>query len=186
MEGQYHFKKGTQLKHDWTWNYPYSDAKQEIKKGNLILKGNLKKDAKNGTALCIRSNTPHYSFETQVVNMNKSFKGLTFYGDDNNFIALGTQSNQLILKTVQNGKETVLNQMALKLSTKTYLKIKVSEGYVCTFFWSNDGTNWNEIKSLEVIDSKQLVRWDRVSRPGLIHNGKQVAEFSYFKMTNRR
>ena len=177
--------EGKQLKHDWTWNYPYSEAKTQLKNGNLSLKGDVKKETKNGTALCIRSNTPHYSFETQVVNTNSSLKGLTFYGDDDNFIALGSEGNQLVLKTVQRGKETILNKITLP-STQIYLKVEVTEGCDCTFFWSKDGTIWNEIKSSEVIDSKQLVRWDRVSRPGLIHNGKQPAEFSYFKMTNLR
>ena len=177
--------ESAKLKYDWTWNYPHANAMPEIKKGNLLLKGDLIDDSKNGTALCVRSNTSHYSFETQVVNLNASFKGLTFYGDDENFIALGCKDNQLILKTVQRGNETILNQMELP-STKIYLKTVVSEGYNCTFFWSKNGKQWNEIKSRETVDTAQLVRWDRVSRPGLLHNGKnsQPAEFSYFNMKN--
>ena len=179
--------RSEKLKFDWTCNYPHSDALPELKKGNLILKGNLKENSKNGTALCIRSNTPFYSFETQVVNLNESFKGLTFYGDDGNFIALGSKGKDLILKTVQKGELKILNQIALP-SKSIYLKTVVSEGHNCTFFWSKNGKQWNEIKSQETVDAAQLVRWDRVSRPGLLHHGEnsQPAEFSYFKMINMK
>ena len=174
-----------QLKYDWTWNYPHAQAMPEIKNGNLLLKGKLINEAKNGTALCVRSNTPHYAFETQVVNNNKSMKGLTFYGDDRNFIALGSKGKQLILKTVQKGEVSILNKITLP-TTEIYLKIEVSDGCLCSFFWSTDGKQWNEIKSSKTVDAAQLIRWDRVSRPGLIHNGKdsEPAEFSYFNMTN--
>lgn len=172
------------LKHDWTWNYPHADAEPEPGDGILILKGSLRNGAKNGTVLCVRPKTSDYSFETRVINKNGSMKGLTFYGDDKNLIVFGSKGDSLVIKAIQEGKETLVNRMILPTGSP-YLKIEVSDGYKCSFFWSVDGKKWNEIKSEETIDTKQLVRWDRVSRPGFIHNGENnTAEFSYFKLRN--
>ena len=71
----------SKLKIDWTWNYPYSDVNIALKKGKLSLSGTPKKDNKQGTALCLRPQSSHYSCETKVIRANESLQGLTLYAN---------------------------------------------------------------------------------------------------------
>lgn len=172
--------KSKQLKPDWCWNYPYSDINIKTGKGRLLLGGMLKNDSQNGTALCVRPVKPDYSFETQVTSSNNSLAGLTFYGDDKNLVILGYQNNELILKEIKNGEESILKKLNLPTNTP-YLKIKITDGCKCTFSWSENKKTWHTI-DINHNGYNQLVRWDRIARPGLIHCGNpgQPAEFSYF------
>jgi hypothetical protein len=54
-----------------------------------------------------------------------------------------------------------------------------------TFYRSKEGHEWEAVLTAPV-DAAFTVRWDRVSRPGLLHIGapEQPAEFSYFKLIN--
>lgn len=172
--------KSKQLKPDWCWNYPHTDINIKTGKGYLLLSGMLKNNSQNGSALCIRPVKQDYSFETQVTNRNSSLKGLTFYGDDKNLVVLGCRNNELILKEIRDGKENILKRMTLPAITP-YLKIKITDGCNCLFFWSEDKKTWHVINADEN-KYNQLTRWDRIARPGLIHCGNpdQPAEFSYF------
>ena len=88
--------------------------------------------------------------------------------------------NELILKEVKDGKENIIRKMNLP-TNKPYLKIKITEGCNCSFFWSKNQKDWHIINT-DKNGYNQLDRWDRVARPGLIHCGEsdQPAEFSYF------
>lgn len=175
--------KGKNLKMDWTWNYGYADVKTEIKGGKLLLSGTSKGENHYGSALCLRPATPHYSYETSVANKNGSLKGLTMYGDDKNLVIWGYSGNELILKAVKNGEETILYGAATV--DPIYLKMEVKGGCDIDFFRSKDGKEWIKVNDSS-IDFIYLVRWDRVARPGLIHIGEadSPAAFSYFKLNN--
>lgn len=172
----------SQLSDSWTWNYGYSYLQATVGNGTLRLSGTPIGNNTTGTALCFRPTTPTYSYETQVTNQNASFKGLTFYGDAGNLVALGTKNTQIILKEVRDGQETILYEHPLSSSTP-YLKIEVTNGCQCTFLWSDDGEVWHPFDTISPEkDYSYLVRWDRVARPGLLHSGnpEEPAEFSYF------
>lgn len=168
---------------EWTWNYVFSDIEARSGGGKLILSGIPKKDSHYGTAMCLRAVSPNYTYETQVINDNESLKGLTMYGDDKNMLAWGKADDRLILRSVKNGQESILKEMAIE--GPVYLKVEVADYSLYSFFWSTDGKEWNQLDDA-VLNAKALIRWDRVSRPGLIQNGPQdkPAEFSYFKLTN--
>ncbi|TDS09777.1 family 43 glycosylhydrolase [Sphingobacterium paludis] len=170
------------LKPAWTWNYAFATNEFELANKQLHLKGTPKSDNNYGTVMCIRPTTQHYSFETQVVNQNDAAKGLTLYGDHKNLFLLYTQGKELHLKSVKDGQETLLQTIVHK-ADPMYLKVEVTRGVYCDFFWSTDGQAWNKINK-EAIDAAALTRWDRVARPGLIHvgNANEPAVFSYFKM----
>jgi len=177
-----HFKEG-KLSNIWTWNFVYSDI--DTKTGNnLKLSGTPLGDNKYGTALCVRPVWPEYTYETEVVNKNNSFKGLTMYGDSKNLVAFGVKDNRLILEEIKDDKDTILYEYPS--DAKVYLKMKVSKGRFCTFLWSKDGKTWQTVDGIKDRDYTYLVRWDRVARPGLIHMGEKEhpAEFSYFKLNN--
>ncbi|WP_300701414.1 family 43 glycosylhydrolase [Bacteroides sp.] len=187
QESNFDFKdefKDESLKVDWTWSFPFSDPQINIGNGKLYLSGNPKGSNQYGTALCVRANSPHYTYETQNVNPNKSIGGLTMYGDDKNLIIWGTTNNKLQLKLVEEGKETILFEHSLA-QPSVFLKIEVTEGCHSDFYWSSNGKKWSKVDT-PTINFKKLVRWERVPRPGLIHIGDSTypVEFSYFKLEN--
>lgn len=173
-----------ELKPNWTWNFPYSDPQISIANGKLYLSGNPKDNNLYGTALCIRANSLHYTYETQIMNPNKDFGGVTMYGDDKNLIILGCADNKLLLKLVEEGKETILFECSVT-QPSIFLKVEVTEGCYSDFYWSTNGKEWNKA-NISRINFKKLVRWERVPRPGLIHIGDSdhPTAFSYFQLKN--
>ena len=135
---------GATLRPEWSWNYPYTDVKTEIKNGKLSLSGTPKPGVKTGAALCLRPTSPDYTLETAIVNRNDSWKGITMYGDANNLITCGCAGDRLILKYILEGKEHQLADLPLPASP-LYLRMKVTDGTHSTFYWSKDGQAWNEI-----------------------------------------
>jgi len=176
--------KETKLRPDWAWNYPFSDIDVKINKGKLLLSGNPKEGNAFGTVLCIRSQVPHYSCQTSVVNKNNSLKGLTMYGDDKNLVVWGIQGDKIILKLIKDGRETVLSE-SVYIDSLVYFKTEVERGCFLSFLWSKDGKSWTKVNNAPV-DAAFLVRWDRVARPGLIHIGEHSlpAEFDSFELIN--
>lgn len=172
------------LRPEWTWNYPYADVKTELKAGNLFLSGSPKAGAQTGNALCLRPGAADYALETAVVNQNGSWKGIVMYGDDKNLLTLGCASDRLKLKAIQNGKEVIQADMKLP-SSSIYLKMKVADGIHCSFMYSQDGRVWKEVEyNLSPSAIKSLVRWDRISRPGLYQEGNtdQPAVYGYCRL----
>lgn len=175
---------GKTLKADWTWNYPYSDIRVTQKSGLLNLTGAPKAGTKQGTVLCLRPQSTHYSYETQIGNTNGSLKGLTLYGDDQNMIAMGIQHKTLIVKSVKEGRETILFRSETE-NVHPFLKIEVRNGCMLTFFHGPDGKSWNQMSNTP-LNGSFLVRWDRVARPGLVHRGEtdEPAVFNYFNLNH--
>lgn len=171
---------GATLRPEWSWNYPYTDIKTEIKNGKLSLSGTPKPGVKTGAALCLRPTSPDYTLETAIVNRNDSWKGITMYGDANNLITCGCAGDRLILKYILEGKEHPLADLPLPASP-LYLRMKMTDGTHSTFYWSKDGQAWNEIvgEALSAQETRSLIQWDRISRPGLYQEGNITAPAVY-------
>ncbi|MCD7936346.1 MAG: family 43 glycosylhydrolase, partial [Tannerellaceae bacterium] len=168
----------------WSWNYPFADIDVEIKNESLYLAGIPKGNTKSGTALCVRPVVPDYSYETQVIQLNSSLKGLTFYGDADNLIIWGYQNNYVQLKEIKEGKEQILYETD-PCTVLPFLKTEIKDGTYATFYWSSDGTEWEQVPvDKNGRDLSPLVRWDRVARPGLYHQGPtgEPGIFQYFNM----
>lgn len=176
--------KQPRLKPDWSWNYPFSDIEVKTDNGKLILNGIPKDGNYFGTAFCIRPQTSEYSYQTSVLNKNNSLKGLTMYGDDKNLIVWGIQGDKILLKLVKDGQESVEFESDYNMFP-VHLKTEVEKGCFLSFLWSKDGKSWTRVNNAP-IDTKYLVRWDRVARPGLIHIGERSvpAEFGFFELVN--
>ncbi|MEA4916004.1 family 43 glycosylhydrolase [Proteiniphilum sp.] len=177
---------GKILKVEWTWNYPFSDIDVSLKKRELVLTGNPKADNDYGTVLCLRPQASRYSYQTKVSNVNKSFKGLTMYGDDKNLVTIGIKDDRIEMKSVREGTESVLFETVMAKG-KPHFKIDVEGGCFLTFSYSRDGKSWTTVNETP-LDMAFLVRWDRVARPGLIHIGEYgaPARFDSFVMKNER
>lgn len=174
------------LRKEWTWNYPYVNVKATPSNGILSLSGTPIEKTTTGSALCLRPTASNYVFETAVINEGKEWKGVVLYGDHENLITLGCKANKLAIKQLIKGKEEVLAELPMRAPV-AYLRLHVTEGVNCAFSWSLDGKEWNavSINGLQKVNMKPLVRWDRVSRPGLYQEGvNEVAQFAYGRMFN--
>ncbi len=86
----------------------------------------------------------------------------------------------MILKYILEGKEHPLADLPLPASP-LYLRMKVTDGTHSTFYWSKDGQAWNEIvgEALSAKETRSLIQWDRISRPGLYQEGNITAPAVY-------
>ena len=90
------------------------------------------------------------------------------------------------MKAVNDGKEMVLADMKQPASS-LYLRMSVKEGVHCSFSYSEDGRKWKELEySLSPEAVRSLVRWDRISRPGLYQQGdiNKPAIYGYCRLLN--
>ena len=173
------------LRPEWSWNYPYSNVQTKIEAGRLWLNGSPKPECKTGEALCLRPASSGYTLDAGITNQNGSWKGITLYGDNSYYIAYGPVGDRLQIKLVREGKEQQLADLPLP-SMALHLRMQVKAGLPYQFAWSKDGKQWTPVNhglSEEAIRS--LIRWDRVARPGLYHEGdeKEPAVFEYCSLS---
>lgn len=169
----------------WQWDFRHTTPVTTLKGGYLYLSGNIDTSNHAGTALTLRPVSGNYELNTKVVNSNVSLKGLVLYGDANQAVGIGVVGNKVQLWEVKNNQRKILAEATLKQST-THLRMLVSEGYQCRFFWSREGTGFYELKAGDqpYYDGRHLPPWDRSPRPGLLHygNNKAPAAFDYFNI----
>lgn len=173
------------LRPEWSWNYPYANVRTTMRAGRLQLTGSPKPGFKTGEALCLRPASSDYVLDAGITNRNGSWKGITLYGDDGYYLAYGCVGDRLQIKLIRDGKEQQLTDLPLP-SPALHLRMKVKEGLPDQFAWSKDGKTWTPVShglSEEAIRS--LIRWDRVARPGLYHEGdeKEPALFEYCSLS---
>lgn len=173
------------LKVDWSWNYPYADVDAAFRQGKLYLSGRLKEGSRQGVALCVRAQSPDYVCETRVQNQGKSLKGLTLYGDDGNLLVWGVSDGKYLLKLVKDGQESVLFEAPCP-DASPRLRFTLAGGTGLRFYYYDDsGAGWTNVRR-DLFDGRDLLRWDRVQRPGLFQSGDadEPGVFDYFKLTN--
>ena len=180
---------GKQICPEWTWNFPFADVEASLQNGQLMLGGSPKEGVKTGVAYCLRPTGSDYTLETAFTNQAKHWQGITLYGDSENLVTWGISKNHLAIKLVKNGKEEILSE-GLFIAPNLHLRMTVSDGCYCTFYWSKDGKTWNPayMNGLSRLNLQALVRWDRIARPGLYHEGTdgQTSAFAYCSLRNEQ
>lgn len=173
---------GKRLKTDWTWYYSRSDIDATLKGGRLLLAGEPKNGNKWGTALCLRPLFTDYVCTARMDDGGGTLAGLTMYGDDKNFVALGVERSMLVLRQLRDGKVTDLFS-APHDDGAVYLKMEVRQGCMYSFAVSADGKAWRQVGDAP-FDGSYLLRWDLVQRPGLLSCGDKAhpAVFDWFRM----
>ncbi|MDL2222120.1 family 43 glycosylhydrolase [Parabacteroides sp. OttesenSCG-928-N08] len=171
----------------WTWNYPFNEVTVKTGNGSLQLSGTPKGKTHNGAALCLRPTSPNYLYETQLTTSGEGISGLTMYGDNDNLLIFGCRNQQLYLIAIRDGKEESVWTQPIATDSPT-LRIEVNDGCLCSFYYLNEEQQWIQPDGVALKkDFSYLVRWDRVARPGLYHQGEgdSSGSFSFFKLTNR-
>ena len=167
---------------EWTWNYPYADVSAVCNGSKLYLSGNPFNGNRYGVAYCVKARIPQYSVETLLLDSGGNVSGLTFYGDMENLMIWGLADGKLRLVEVVGGNENVIFQSE-NPGGQLYLKADVHDGCKAVFLYSTDGENWKNALQ-NSIDMSELVRWDRVFRPGLVTTAANgdAAVFGYFSI----
>lgn len=163
---------GKKLRPEWSWNFINFDVKTSLKGGKLSLSGKSTDGSKQGAVLALRPTNPDYFFKAEVANRNDSWKGIVFYGDGDNLMTLGCKGDKIILKSIKDGKEEVLASADMPKG-KVVLSMTIQEGTRASFEWQ-DKNGMHPIGE-QGIELKSFVRWDRVARPGLYHEGDMDA-----------
>jgi len=174
---------GKKLNQYWQWDFRHASASPQLKKGELLLDGQLLADNPVGTVLTIRPVAPNYAISTQVTNENDALKGLTIYGDANAAVGLAVQGHELIVWSVNKSEKSLITHIPVAAAKGIHLRIQVSDGSRLKFSWSPDAEAWNDIDTgSDYFDASFLPPWDRSPRPGLSQQGNQPACFEYFRI----
>jgi hypothetical protein len=70
-----------------------------------------------------------------VLNHNAALKGLTFYGDANMALGIGTQNDQVVLWLVKDNKFSTLAQSSVNKNLPVQLKLELATDKICRFYY---------------------------------------------------
>ncbi|NJY62120.1 family 43 glycosylhydrolase [Salinimicrobium sp. CDJ15-81-2] len=172
-----------ELSQNWQW--PVGN-KPNFTLGDNKLTLEAKPD-KLGAVLAHRSLFSTYQAVTAIENdtVSNIQYGLAAIGDENNALGISYTNQQIILWKAQEGQTVIIARSDKNFTPKTFFKVEVSNGEEYTFFWSEDGENWQGFKDIEPLNGFYLPPWDRAIRIGLISKGEPSlqVDFDLFKMS---
>ncbi len=176
----------TSLSDAWQWDFRHSQPSPILKNGHLYLSGTTMDNNTTGLALTVRPLSGDYEMVTKVLNQNASLKGLVLYGDASQSVGIGMAGNAVQVWVTKDNQRTMIGEKHIAAGKSVYLKMGITNGYLCRFYWSENGTTWNEINTGgNAFNGDFLPPWDRSPRPGLWHSGttKNAAGFDFFCIT---
>jgi beta-xylosidase len=171
------------------WQWDFRNSTPIIKQYNrvLYLSGSVKQGNESGVVITTRPVSGSFAMTTTVVNNNTALKGLSFYGDANAAIGIGTQNDEVVVWQVKGSKFTTLTQAAIPPKTPVQLKLEVDADKNCTFYYKHGKDDWKQLTTETPVKANNLPQWDRSPRAGLHFKGGdgQNAQFSDFSIVNR-
>lgn len=177
---------GSTLAKYWQWDFRNSTPKVKQEKGLLHLSGSVKPGNQSGIVLTAKPVSGSFVMTTSVVNHNAALKGLSFYGDANMALGIGTQNNQVVLWQVTDNKFSVSAQAAVSSKLPVQLKFEAADK-VYKFYYRQGNTGWRALISNMPTNADKLPQWDRSPRGGLHFKGaeNEEAEFKEFSVINK-
>ncbi len=168
----------------WQWDFHHATPVVKQQKGSLYLSGTSTKENPTGIVLTVRPTSDNFDMTTTVINNNKALKGLSFYGDANAAIGIGVEGDSVKVWKTENKQRVVIKAAAVPKSA-IGLKMEMSGGKTCDFFYQTGKTAWTKLAS--DIAAGPLPQWDRSPRLGLHYsgNGKEEAQFADFRLHNK-
>jgi beta-xylosidase len=170
----------------WQWDFRNSTPRTKQQKGVLHLSGSVKEGNQSGIVLTARPVSGSFVMAATVLNHNAALKGLTFYGDANMALGIGTQNDQVVLWQVKDNKFATLAQSLVNKKLPVQLRLELATDKTCKFYYRQGKTGWKVLKSNDPVKADSLPQWDRSPRAGLHFKGvvNQDAQFSGFTVTN--
>jgi len=170
----------------WQWDFRNSTPSLKQQNGVLYLSGTVKQGNQSGIALTARPVSGHFVMAATVLNHNAALKGLTFYGDANMALGMGTQNNQVVLWQVKDNEFSILAQSSVNEKSPLQLKMELATDKTCRFYYRQGKADWETFRSGEPVKADFLPQWDRSPRAGLHYKGdeSQDARFSDFSIIN--
>ncbi len=171
----------------WQWDFRNSTTDVKQQKGILYLSGNVKGSNHTGIVLTAKPVSGSFVMTTTVRNHNAALKGLTFYGDANMALGIGTQNNNIVLWQVKDNKFSTLARSSTNNKLPVQLRLELLTDRTCKFYYRQGKTDWKLLTSANPINADFLPQWDRSPRAGLHFKGdkNQDAQFSAFTIINR-
>ncbi|GAB3926037.1 glycoside hydrolase family 43 protein [Mucilaginibacter myungsuensis] len=172
---------------NWQWDMRNSTPSVKQAKGVLTLSGTVTEKNNTGIVLTDRPASGSFVMTATVLNHNAALKGLSFYGDANMAIGIGTENDQVVLWQVTDNKYTSLAQSAVNAKQPVQLKMELAADRTCTFFYKQGKEDWKALTSQTQLRANRLPQWDRSPRPGLHFKGSSDlnAQFTSFSIVNR-
>lgn len=151
----------------WSWNDVFSDVRYALKDGDLLLSGSpVKQGMYSGAVLAVRPSDTRYSVSTDMEFNESDSQGLTFYGDDRNFILWGNVHGLVTLMLFEEEVPSILYSDQYS-GHEINLSAEIHDGDKACFSWTGEDGVRHDCPVKDV-DLRKLTRWDRTFRPGLI------------------
>lgn len=168
----------------WQWDFRNSSPLFKQQNGTLYLSGTAKPSNEAGIVLTLRPTSDSFVMTTTVLNNNSALKGLSFYGDANQALGIGTENNQVVLWQVKDNKFAVLAQESVPDNSPMQLRLELGSDKVCKFYYKQGYTNWKKLITESPVKANNLPQWDRSPRAGLHFKGlpDQNAQFADFSI----
>jgi xylan 1,4-beta-xylosidase len=170
---------GSSLNRSWQWSvFEYPDAK--VKGGKLWLSPQADDEASFVARKLVHDD---YEVDAKVIS-SPSAAGIALIGDDKNMIRCTLNGTQVVVSSLRDGIETVVEKRDVGKVKYIHLRMTVKDGSDITYSFSNDGSDYKTIAGGP--SGHDLPPWDRATRVGLIVSGKKgkAASFDEFILRN--
>lgn len=171
----------------WQWDFRNSTPVAKQQKGVISLSGTVKPNNQSGIVLTTRPLSGSFVMDATVLNHNAALKGLSFYGDANSALGIGTENNQVVLWQVKGNKFSALAQATTDEKLPVQLRLELDADKTCKFYYKQGKSDWMPLATDAPIKANTLPQWDRSPRAGLHFKGEAnlKAEFTGFNMVNQ-
>jgi len=171
----------------WQWDFRNSTPVIKQQKGVLTLSGTVKASNESGVVLTARPVSGSFVMNVTIVNHNAALKGLSFYGDANAALGIGTQNNEAAVWMVKDNKFSVLAKASINEKASVQLMLELGTDGLCKFSYKQGSSNWQALATDNPVKAGILPQWDRSPRAGLHFKGNVsvAAQFAGFSIVNR-
>lgn len=171
----------------WQWDFRHSTPSIRQQNGVLNLSGSVTPGNEAGIVLTARPVSGRFVMTTTVLNNNAALKGLSFYGDANMALGIGTQNDQVVLWQVRANKFSVLAQEPVKDKLPVQLKLEVGKDKTGKLYYRQGENSWKQLMTENPVMITSLPQWDRSPRAGLHFKGEANlnAQFDNFNIVNQ-
>jgi beta-xylosidase len=172
---------------NWQWDFRNSTPVVKQQKGVLYLSGTTKPGNETGIVVTQRPVSGSFVMTATVLNNNAALKGLSFYGDANAAIGIGTENNQVVLWQVKGNKFAALTQQPIQPKSPVQLKLELDADKTCKLYYKQGTDDWKQLITETPVKANGLPQWDRSPRAGLHFKGDASlnGQFSGFSIVNK-